>query len=97
MIQQNKAALVTCANDVLTVMEWLPKTKKKTVVQAALFTELQPEELTLVEIIKAKGKVDIDELCAQSRMAHGKAAGLLLNLEFSGVVRSLPGKVYALN
>lgn len=97
LIQQNKAALVTCANDVLTVMEWLPKTKKKTVVQAALFTELQPEELTLVEIIKAKGKVDIDELCAQSRMAHGKAAGLLLNLEFSGVVRSLPGKVYALN
>lgn len=97
LIQQNKAALVTNAKDILTLMEWLPKSKKKAAVQAALFADLMPDEQTLVDIIKAKGRVDIDELCAQSRMAQGKAAGLLLNLEFSGVVRSLPGKVYALN
>lgn len=96
LIQRNQAALITNANDVLRMMDWLPK-KKKAPVQAALFTDLQPDEQTLVDIIKAKGKVDIDELCVQSRMAHGKAAGLLLNLEFSGVVRSLPGKVYQLN
>ncbi len=96
LIQQNKAALVTNAKDVITFMEWLPK-KKKAPVQAALFADLLPDEQTLVDIIKAKGKVDIDELCVQSKMAHGKAAGLLLNLEFSGVVRSLPGKVYQLN
>ncbi|MEO8591223.1 MAG: DNA-processing protein DprA [Flavobacteriales bacterium] len=97
LIQQNKAALVTNAKDILTLMEWLPKSKKKAHVQAALFADLMPDEQTLVDIIKARGKVDIDELCVQSRMAQGKAAGLLLNLEFSGVVRSLPGKVYALN
>lgn len=97
LIQQNKAALVTSAKDILTLMEWLPKSKKKAPAQAALFAELMPDEQTLVDIIKAKGKVEIDELCAQSRMTQGKAAGLLLNLEFSGVVRSLPGKVYALN
>ena len=97
LIQQNKAALVTNAKDVITLMEWLPKTKKKAGVQAALFTDLMPDEQTLVDIIKSKGKVDIDELCAQSRIAQGKAAGLLLNLEFNGVVRSLPGKVYQLN
>lgn len=97
LIQQNKAALITSAKDVITLMEWLPRTKKKPTQQAALFVDLLPDEQTLVDIIKAKGKVDIDELCVQSRMAQGKAAGLLLNLEFSGVVRSLPGKVYALN
>ena len=97
LIQQNKAALVTNAKDILTLMEWLPKSKKKVPMQAALFADLMPDEQTLVDIIKAKGKVEIDELCAQSRMTQGKAAGLLLNLEFSGVVRSLPGKVYALN
>jgi DNA processing protein len=96
LIQQNKAALVTSAKDVVTFMEWLPK-KKKSPVQAALFADLLPDEQTLVDIIKAKGKVDIDELCVQSKMPQGKAAGLLLNLEFSGVVRSLPGKVYQLN
>jgi len=97
LIQRNQAALVTSAKDVLTLMDWLPKPRKKAPVQAALFTDLMPDEQALVDIIKAKGKVDIDELCAQSRMPQGKAAGILLNLEFNGVVRSLPGKVYALN
>ena len=95
-IQQNRAALITSAQDVITLMDWLPKKKKKPV-QAALFADLMPDEQVLVDIIKAKGKVAIDELCVQSKMAQGKAAGLLLNLEFSGVVRALPGKVYELN
>ncbi|MBL7981648.1 MAG: DNA-protecting protein DprA [Flavobacteriales bacterium] len=96
IIQQNKAMLVTSAKDVITFMEWMPR-KKQAPVQAALFSELLPDEQALVDIIKAKGKVDIDELCFQSNMPQGKAAGLLLNLEFNGVVRALPGKVYALN
>lgn len=96
LIQQNKAALITSAKDVITLMDWLPK-KKKAPVQAALFSELLPEEQVLVDIIKAKGKVNIDDLCVASKMPQGKTAGLLLNLEFSGVVRALPGKVYELN
>lgn len=96
LIQQNKAALVTNSKDVLTLMEWLPKSKKKPV-QAALFVDLLPDEQTLVDILKANGKVAIDDLCIQSKMAQGKAAGILLNLEFNGVVRALPGKLYTLN
>lgn len=97
LIQQNKAMLVTSAADVITFMEWAPTTKRKAPVQAALFTELQPEEQALVDVLRKKGKVDIDTLCVESRIPQGKAAGLLLNLEFNGVVRALPGKVYALN
>lgn len=96
LIQQNKAALVNNAKDVITLMDWTAK-KKKAPVQAALFGELMPDEQILVDIIKTKGKVNIDDLCVQSRMPQGKAAGLLLNLEFSGIVRSLPGKLYELN
>ncbi len=96
LIQRNQAALVTSARDVLRLMDWLPR-KKKAPVQAALFSELLPDEQTLVDIIKAKGKVGIDDLCVASKMTQGKTAGLLLNLEFNGVLRSLPGKVYQLN
>lgn len=96
LIQQNKAALINNAKDVITLMEWLPK-KKKAPVQAALFAELMPDEQALVDLIKAKGKLHIDELCAQSKWPQGKVAGLLLNMEFSGVVRSLPGKLYEVN
>lgn len=97
LIQRNQAMLVTGPQDVLRLMEWVPKPGKEKPVQAVLFTDLLPEEQALVDIIRAKGKVDIDELCVQSRMPQGKAAGILLNLEFNGVVRALPGKVYALN
>ncbi|MBK8339325.1 MAG: DNA-protecting protein DprA [Flavobacteriales bacterium] len=97
LIQQNKAALVTNAKDVLTRMEWLPTAKKKAPVQAALFTDLLPEEQALVEVLKARGKVGIDDLCFHSKLPQNRASSLLLNLEFNGVVRSLPGKVYALN
>jgi len=96
LIQQNKAALVNNAQDVITLMEWLPK-KKKVPVQAALFADLLPDEQTLVDIIKAQGSAHIDDLCVRSKWAQGKVAGLLLNMEFNGVVRSLPGKVYRLN
>src|SRR5690606_15749435 len=37
LIQRNQAALVTNAEDVLRLMNWLPKPKKKAPVQAALF------------------------------------------------------------
>ena len=95
-IQQNKAALVTNAQDVITLMEWMPKKKKKMAAQASLFTELLPDEQTLVDIIRAQGHAHIDELCVRSTWAQGKVAGLLLNMEFNGVVRSLPGKMYQL-
>ncbi|HRD53626.1 MAG TPA: DNA-processing protein DprA [Flavobacteriales bacterium] len=96
LIQQNKAALVNNAKDVITLMEWLPK-KKKAPVQAALFIDLLPDEQLLVDLIRAKGKLHIDELCMQSKWPQGKVAGLLLNMEFSGVIRALPGKLYELN
>ena len=36
-------------------------------------------------------------LSASCTISQHKAAGILLNLEFNGVLRSLPGKVYQLN
>ncbi|HEY0978161.1 MAG TPA: DNA-processing protein DprA [Flavobacteriales bacterium] len=96
LIKDNKAHLITGAQDVLELMEWLPKPKKRAAEQVPLFTELLPEEQTLVDIIRSRGKVDIDSLCAESHLPSNRAAGLLLNLEFNGVVRALPGKVYAM-
>lgn len=96
LIQQNKAALITNVHDVISLMEWLPK-KKKSPQQAALFIDLLPDEQALVNIIKATGTAHIDELCVKSTWSQGKVSGLLLNMEFNGVVRSLPGKVYQLN
>ena len=65
--------------------------------QAKLFLDLTEEELLLVNYLKEKGNLPIDELCYATNLSMSKASGLLLNLEFNGVVKTLPGKVYQLN
>ena len=63
---------------------------------AHLFVELTETEQQIVDILKQKNNLPIDDLCIESDIAMGKMAGILLNLEFKNVVKSLPGKVYAL-
>jgi len=96
LIKDNQAHLITGAGDVLKLMEWLPTKKRKVGVQQALFTGLQPEEQAIVDVLKEKGRLDIDSLCFAVGMLPPKASTVLLTLEFNGVVRSLPGKVYEL-
>ena len=38
----------------------------------------------------------IDEIIGKSNLNASKAAAALLNLEFEGILKSLPGKVYVL-
>jgi DNA processing protein len=95
IIKQNKAALIQSAADVVYIMGW--EQKKKKAVQRQLFVELSAEEEQLVKVLKEKGSLAIDDLCLVSSMPMSKVSSLLLTLEFSGIVRSLPGKVYRLN
>ncbi len=97
LIQDSRAHLITGPEDVLRLMEWLPRKEPPKATQVTLFPDLLPDEQALMDVIKARGKVDIDTLCHESGIPSHKAMGLLLGLEFSGVVRALPGKVYALH
>jgi DNA processing protein len=96
LIKTNKAALIESAADLLYQMGWIETQIKKTN-QQKLFHELNPEEETLVKVLREKGQTHIDELCITSNFSMGKVASLLLTLEFSGILRSLPGKMYELN
>ena len=70
---------------------------KKKKAQPELFVELSAEEETIVNVLKEKGTVNIDDLCFVCQYPMSKVSSLLLNLEFSSVVRSLPGKMYCMN
>ena len=41
-------------------------------------------------------KIAIDELSLQAKLPMSKTASMLLELEFEGVVKVLPGKMYQL-
>ena len=97
LIKANKAMLIQSAEDVIKALSWDVETKKPRQTQPKLFSDLSGEEELIVNLLKEKKGIHIDELSIASKLSMGKTASLLLNLEFSGVIKSLPGKVYELN
>ena len=98
LIKANKAGLVESAEDILFLMGWLElKRKEKKPVQKEIFLNLGPDEEKLVNVLKEKETAHIDELCFKAGFSMSKVSALLLSLEFSGVIRSLPGKMYQVN
>jgi DNA processing protein len=96
LIRSNKAALVTSSDDIKYIMGWENESKIKKPVQRKLFIDFTNEEKILVDILKETEESSIDYLCSQSKLGMSKVASALLNLEFEGVVRNLPGKLYIL-
>jgi DNA processing protein len=97
LIKQNKAALIQSAADIIYLLGWEQHKQKKKNTQKQLFIELNQEEELVVNVLKERESINIDDLCFSTKMPMSKVSALLLNLEFSGIVKSLPGKVYKLN
>lgn len=97
LILHNKAALITSGSDVLKAMSWDDdKSTKTPTTQSKLLIDLSPEQEKLVAELR-KNEMRIDELAIACEYSMSKAATVLLELEFEGIVSSLPGKVYKLN
>jgi DNA processing protein len=96
LIKNNKAILLTDADELLDVMGWKEKTKTKTKKQKELFIELSPDEKHIIQLLQEKETVSIDEINLSSGLSSSSVAAALLNLELQNVVCSLPGKMYKL-
>ena len=98
LIRNNKAMLLTDAEEIIEVMGWEEKSRKSEVrSQKELFIELSKDEKIIVEILKEKDLIHIDELNFKSGLSSSSMAAAILNLELQGVVATLPGKLYKLN
>ena len=93
LIKTNKAALVQSAGDIGDIMGWEDR-KIPDGRQTSLFVELSDTEKTLYELLAEAGTLSIDKLTIQSGLAPSTVSAALLSLEFNGLVRSLPGKLY---
>lgn len=96
IIKQNKAALIQSAKDLKYIMGWETEQKTATPQQASLFVELSPLEEKIVSCLQKQLPMGIDDLCYSTKLSMSQVSTLLLTLEFSGVIKSLPGKMYAL-
>ncbi len=96
LIKNNKAALLTDAQTFIEMMGWENK-KTKAKIQKELFIDLTADEKIIIDILKEKESVHIDELFLKSGLNSSSVAGAILNLELQNVVLGLPGKIYKLS
>jgi DNA processing protein len=97
LIKNNKAMLFTSADDIFTTMGWAEKNKKASLKQQKqLFIELTADEKLIIDILKEKETVPIDEINIKSGLSSSTVAATILNLELQNVILSMPGKLYKL-
>lgn len=98
LIKMNKAVLLTDAAQLLKDMGWgeINNAQEETQQEEENFTELSPGEKMIIELLREKGAVHIDELNVKSKLSTSTVAAAILNLELLNLVMSLPGKLYKL-
>jgi DNA processing protein len=96
-IKRNKALLIEHAGDLLYAMNWSNDVSRKNKKQQiTLPLLLNDKEQKIVDALKTKEKVHVDELSNHAGFTSSETSGILLQLEFNNIVKSLPGKLYSL-
>jgi DNA processing protein len=97
LIKTNKAHLVQAPEDIAYIMGWDASRKTNPKMQRQLFIELSPDEEKIVNVLRNVETIGIDDVGFNTGLPVSKVSSTLLNLEFQGLVKVLPGKVYKLN
>lgn len=95
LIKTHRAQLLESPEELVQAMSW-DQQERRQGVQQLLFSTLEPEEKKIVDLLRQKKEAAIDDLVAWSGNSPGTLAALLLELEMKGMLKSLPGKRYAL-
>ncbi len=95
-IKMNRASLMESAADLFYIMGWDAQPKPKETSQIPLLLKLNEEEQKIVSAFTNKKQVHMDEISYASSFPISKVSSLLLQLEFSNIIKSHPGKMYSL-
>ena len=98
LIKTQQAHMIEGIKDLEYTLGWALDEKAEKPTQKQLFVDLTADEQRIFDILnKMDGRQDsLDNLSLIAEIPVSKASTLLLELEFKGVVKSLPGKTYRL-
>ena len=97
LIKSHKAHLLQSASDIGYILGWQANDEGAATGRAnLLFQTFEPEEQRIIDALKEHDDLDLDTLALRSELLNGELAAHLLELEFKGAIRHLPGKRYAL-
>ncbi|WP_345269079.1 DNA-processing protein DprA [Nibrella viscosa] len=96
LIRENRAQIYTRPTDLIEALNWDQPAKGNTprTETPVLPLDITEEESQLMALLRQQTDMHIDDLSWRSQIPMGRLASLLLNLEFRGFVRTLPGKKY---
>ncbi|WP_448520571.1 DNA-processing protein DprA [Rhodoflexus sp.] len=98
LIESHKANIFTSVEAMVAAMNWQSGQafSKDSIKNHPMPINLAKEEAEIYSLLKQNGEMHLDDLGWQSGLGVSQAAVALLSLEFQGLVKSLPGKKFAL-
>ena len=93
LIKNNVAQLVLSSIDIKRALNWEDE-ELINPVQKQLFVDLDENEQKVVDVMSFYEDTQIDKISIDCGLSMSKTAVILLNLEFKGIVKTLPGKQY---
>jgi DNA processing protein len=93
LIKRNKAALIESAADLIEYMGWETSSVPR---QQVLLIDLTDDERRVIELLKTGEIITTDIAAIALNMTVQMINSLMLNLEFKGVLKSLPGNRFKL-
>lgn len=94
LVRTNKAAMIESAANLKYIMGWQTENNKNKVRQTQLFREFSEDEQKVMNAFNGSNLCDLDDLLIYTELTASKLAGVLLGLEFEGILVALPGKRY---
>ena len=98
LIRDNKASLITCAEDLIKAMGWEDLqgsgVKGRESKELSLFPELSAEEQSIVTLLGHTNDLQLNVISVKTNIPIGRLTGLLFELEMKGVVKPLAGGMY---
>lgn len=95
LIITNIAAMVTTPSDFFSQMNWTPLPEEGD--QYDLFPEMTSDEKSVVDYLVTNGATNINRLAIETGKRMSQMIQMLGDMEFRGILRSLPGGVYTVS
>ena len=99
-ISENKAMLLTSAEDFVKTMGWeddaLRIEAQKRGIERQLFPDLSPEQQRIVDVLSETNDLQLNQLSVKSGIPIGDITSILFQMEMMGVVKPMAGGNYHL-
>ncbi len=96
LIFENKATLVTTAQNIVDTLGWKSAIASKQPVQPSLFPLFTPEQEQLLATMKTADEFTLDQLVSLTRLSVSHLTDMLFDLEDAAAVKRMPGNRYRL-